>query len=380
MGRMGNLEARSDGTPGSEFSKPDGPEKAMMPPTPKSISSLEKEQRQLNAPSMSSGSTPFAMPTPGTDMFASMMQGMKTGAKGQFEPGHTPFVGGDPYMGQGAFEQVRFPNAGFMDAQVRREEDALGNKFIWLLEPMQNNGNPLLSTRIPPSRVFFPRTTAVDAIEFYVSGLFRESTPNCTEVDQWSYRMVCLNLYGSMLTTRYKQRYANQMHGLEAVRIKVGKIEEYPIPPGQKNKWEEGMCDPSGNEMTKEQWKQVRQMLTRWKSENDMYRQGSHQVQRSANPFDMPMDQMQKDDGDVQAVVTQNLCKGAIRRLARRGGIRRISGKIYKDVRYSFQTWLEKVLEQTNILVQHQNRRTVRPIDIVRALKLQGRSIYGYGQ
>lgn len=45
------------------------------------------------------------------------------------------------------------------------------------------------------------------------------------------------------------------MHGLEAVRIKVGKIEEYPIPPGQKNKWEEGMCDPSGNEMTKEQWK-----------------------------------------------------------------------------------------------------------------------------
>lgn len=102
-------------------------------------------------------------------MFASMMQGMKTGAKGQFEPGHTPFVGGD-YMGQAAFEQVRFPNAGFMDAQVRREEDALGNKFIWLLEPMLRRGSTSHISRRNPNLNLFSALLYVYGDRHILSG------------------------------------------------------------------------------------------------------------------------------------------------------------------------------------------------------------------
>ena len=41
--------------------------------------------------------------------------------------------------------------------------------------------------------------------------------------------------------------------------------------------------------------------------------------------------------------------------------------------------FLEKVLKDTVTYVTHGKRTTVKPIDVVNALKRQGRAIYGYG-
>eukprot|EP00889_Picochlorum_renovo_P000646 jgi/Picre1/27676/NNA_000640.t1 len=53
----------------------------------------------------------------------------------------------------------------------------------------------------------------------------------------------------------------------------------------------------------------------------------------------------------------QGITKPAIRRLARRGGVKRISGLIYEETR----------------------EKTVTAFDVVYALKRQGRTLYGFG-
>ena len=45
---------------------------------------------------------------------------------------------------------------------------------------------------------------------------------------------------------------------------------------------------------------------------------------------------------------TQGVTKGDIRRLARRGGVKRISGMIYDDVRTTLRQYLEKVSRLAN--------------------------------
>ncbi|KAL9702825.1 hypothetical protein quinque_006343 [Culex quinquefasciatus] len=57
----------------------------------------------------------------------------------------------------------------------------------------------------------------------------------------------------------------------------------------------------------------------------------------------------------------QGITKPAIRRLARRGGVKRISGLIYEETR------------------GHAKRKTVTAMDVVYALKRQGRTLYGFG-
>ncbi|KAE9608398.1 putative transcription factor Hap3/NF-YB family [Lupinus albus] len=52
----------------------------------------------------------------------------------------------------------------------------------------------------------------------------------------------------------------------------------------------------------------------------------------------------------------QGITKPAIRRLARKGGVKRISGLIYEET-----------------------KETVTAMDVVYALKRQGRTLYGFG-
>ena len=69
----------------------------------------------------------------------------------------------------------------------------------------------------------------------------------------------------------------------------------------------------------------------------------------------------------------------AIRRLARRGGVKRISQLIYEDTREILRAFLENVLKDTIVYTEHEKRKTVTSSDIVYALKRQGRSLYVYG-
>jgi histone H4 len=87
----------------------------------------------------------------------------------------------------------------------------------------------------------------------------------------------------------------------------------------------------------------------------------------------------------------------AIRRLARRGGVKRISGLIYEETRGVLKIFLENVMNISclcsrfifNIAVQvirdsvtyteHAKRKTVTSLDVVYALKRSGRTLYGFG-
>ena len=120
----------------------------------------------------------------------------------------------------------------------------------------------------------------------------------------------------------------------------------------------------------------------------------------------------------------QGITKPAIRRLARRGGVKRISGLIYEETRgvlkvglpilrapvscrlllvfhaplamhvlvdYStpcnwadswqplMQVFLENVIRDAVTYTEHARRKTVTAFDVVYALKRQGRTLYGFG-
>lgn len=75
----------------------------------------------------------------------------------------------------------------------------------------------------------------------------------------------------------------------------------------------------------------------------------------------------------------QGVTKPAIRRLARRGGVKRLSGLIYEETRGVLKVFLEHVIRDAVTYTEHARRKTVTAMDVVYALKRQGRTLYGFG-
>ncbi|KAG8299647.1 trifunctional histidinol dehydrogenase [Homalodisca vitripennis] len=75
----------------------------------------------------------------------------------------------------------------------------------------------------------------------------------------------------------------------------------------------------------------------------------------------------------------QGITKPAIRRLARRGGVKCISGLIYEETRGVLKVFLENVIRDAVTYTEHAKRKTVTAMDVVYALKRQGRTLYGFG-
>ncbi len=73
------------------------------------------------------------------------------------------------------------------------------------------------------------------------------------------------------------------------------------------------------------------------------------------------------------------ITKPAIRRLARRGGVKRISGLIYEETRNVLKSFLESVVRDAVTYTEHARRKTVTAMDVVLALKRQNRTLYGFG-
>ncbi|KAL8837551.1 MAG: hypothetical protein Q9176_005607 [Flavoplaca citrina] len=71
----------------------------------------------------------------------------------------------------------------------------------------------------------------------------------------------------------------------------------------------------------------------------------------------------------------QGITKPAIRRLARRGGVK----LIYEETRGVLKTFLESVIRDAVTYTEHAKRKTVTSLDVVYALKRQGRTLYGFG-
>lgn len=78
--------------------------------------------------------------------------------------------------------------------------------------------------------------------------------------------------------------------------------------------------------------------------------------------------------GDIEL----NMPKPSIRRLCRRAGIKRISNSVYDEIRGHASSFLEKVVGDAVTYTEHARRKTVTAMDVVHALKRQGRGLYGF--
>ncbi len=67
-----------------------------------------------------------------------------------------------------------------------------------------------------------------------------------------------------------------------------------------------------------------------------------------------------------------------IRRLARRGGVKRISALIYAEAHKEIEAFLDHVVRDSITYAEHAKRKTVSTMDVLYALKRQGRTLYGY--
>ena len=76
--------------------------------------------------------------------------------------------------------------------------------------------------------------------------------------------------------------------------------------------------------------------------------------------------------------VILGITKPAIRRLARRGGVKRISALIYDETRMVIREFLQNIIKDAIVYTEHSRRKTVTAMDVVYSLKRQGRCLYGF--
>lgn len=70
---------------------------------------------------------------------------------------------------------------------------------------------------------------------------------------------------------------------------------------------------------------------------------------------------------------------GSIKRMARRGGIKRISRLTFDEIRDVLRLWLTKRIHDSVTYMEHAGRKTVMVGDVVMALKRNGLHLYGFG-
>lgn len=70
------------------------------------------------------------------------------------------------------------------------------------------------------------------------------------------------------------------------------------------------------------------------------------------------------------------ITKPDIRRLARRGGVKRISSSIYAETRLQLLQFLRKLMFDVCAVAEMCRRKTICTTDVVWALHRQGRTIY----
>jgi histone H4 len=75
----------------------------------------------------------------------------------------------------------------------------------------------------------------------------------------------------------------------------------------------------------------------------------------------------------------QGVTKPAITRVARRGGVKRMKETVFEETRGVLKVFLANVVRDTVTYTEHGKRKTVVPMDVIAALRRQGRTIYGFG-
>ena len=72
----------------------------------------------------------------------------------------------------------------------------------------------------------------------------------------------------------------------------------------------------------------------------------------------------------------RGITKPAIRRIARRSGVKRLSGLVYDEARDITREFVSKFLRDATMYANNSKRKTVTTPDLLRAFERQGRAIY----
>lgn len=80
----------------------------------------------------------------------------------------------------------------------------------------------------------------------------------------------------------------------------------------------------------------------------------------------------------ISRPLIEGVTKPAIWWLAWRGGVKWISFDIYKEIREVLSGFLWNVVRDAITYTEHAHRKTVTAMDVVYALKRQGRTLYGF--
>lgn len=75
----------------------------------------------------------------------------------------------------------------------------------------------------------------------------------------------------------------------------------------------------------------------------------------------------------------EGISRPAIRRLARRGGVKRMSGLVYEETRSVLKEFITDIVRDAITYTEHARRRTVTANDVIYALRRRGRTLYGFG-
>merc|ERR1712146_201438 len=98
-----------------------------------------------------------------------------------------------------------------------------------------------------------------------------------------------------------------------------------------------------------------------------------HLVERKKNSSSSPVRHRKLLHDTIDGVT-----RPAIRRLARRGGVKRLSSLSYEAIRTVLRQFLHHLLHDVVAYAEHGKRKTVLPHDVIHALARIGRIIYGY--
>ncbi|EJW05064.1 hypothetical protein EDEG_00845 [Edhazardia aedis USNM 41457] len=72
------------------------------------------------------------------------------------------------------------------------------------------------------------------------------------------------------------------------------------------------------------------------------------------------------------------ITKPAIKRLARRGGVKRVSKLVYDNANNLLRKYLEDLLQDVVTYAEHAKRKTVSVTDVIYALKRNGTTLVGF--
>ncbi|CAJ1032000.1 hypothetical protein, conserved [Leishmania lindenbergi] len=111
----------------------------------------------------------------------------------------------------------------------------------------------------------------------------------------------------------------------------------------------------------------------------------SHRFHLSANTFNMAKGKRSADAKGSQKrqkkVLRDNIrgiTRGCVRRMARRGGVKRISGDLYEEVRRVLKAYVEDIVRCSTAYTEYARKKTVTASDVVNALRKRGHILYGY--